>query len=926
VSYEGDTAAPYTEGTGAGLEDPGTASSVNLGISRFPDGIDTGINNVDLSTRCITPGAANVAASSDCPTPGPPRLVINEIDYDQPGSDTAEFVEIANAGDGAADLSGIELLLVNGAGGGAVIYHTIALPSVSLAAGGHYVVCANAATVAHCDLDSSPNTDFLQNGPPDAVALRFEGEIIDAVSYEGDTGAPYTEGSGSGLEDSGLPGEDNRSLSRFPDGADSDSNNVDFVRTCITPGGPNSSLNVGCSPLAPVVEIYDIQGSGSASPFAGQTLRSADNAVTAVGVDGFFMQTPTARSDGDVDTSDGIFVFTGGAPGVSVGDKVDVTGVVTEFFDFTEFGVPSDLGDDPGAATVPDPVTFDATVPSPDPTSPSCAIEFECYEGMLVQITGGRVTGPNQHFGTDPVAEVFITAAPDRALREPGIEYPGLTGLPVWDGNPEVFELDPDKLGLPNQTIPAGSTFSATGGLGYEFGGYELWPSELTVDPAPLPVPVRAKATGELAVGTLNMYRFFDDVDDPAEIGDFGQTRDEDANEVVSTAEYQRRLAKFSAYIRTVLGAPDILAVEEVEKLGVLEDLAVKIALDDSSVVYIPYLFEGNDVGTIDTGFLVRDSIQVDAVTQLGKSETYFNVVSNQNELLHDRPPLLLEAHAVLGYGVFPIKAIAVHNRSLGSIEDPVQGVRVREKRLQQARSIAEKVQAIQTADPNVHLVVLGDFNAYEFSDGYVDAVGRIAGNFVDADDLVNDPDDLVDPDLTDQVLSLPAQQRYSFIFDGSAQVLDHALTSSALSPLVTGLEYGRGNTDAAENLINDDSPDNLALRTSDHDGLVLFVSEDADGDGVPNEQDLCAGTEIPESVPTQGLNPNHYALVDGDGIFDTVTKGKGNGGGDTYTVGDTGGCSCGQIVEALGLGNGLLKHGCPPGVMQNWVSMVGGQ
>jgi len=917
VSYEGDTVAPYTEGSGAGLGDSGSGSADNQGISRFPDGVDSDRNNVDLSTRCITPGAANSAASDDCPTPGPPHLVVNEVDYDQPGSDTAEFVEIANAGDGVADLTGVELLLVNGASG--AIYDTITLPSVALPAGGHFVVCANAATVAHCDLDDSPNTNWLQNGAPDAVALRFDGLVIDAVSYEGDTAAPYTESTGVGLEDSGLSGEDNRGISRFPDGSDTDDNSVDFARVCITPGGPNTSLNVGCSPLAPEVEIFEIQGAGAATPYAGQTLRSVDNAVTAVGPEGFFMETPTARSDGDVDTSDGIYVFTGGAPVVAAGDRVDVTGVVSEFHDFTEFGVPSDLAV-LGTGALPAPVLFDATVPSPDPNAPSCAIEFECYEGMLIEIVDGTVSGPNQEFSTDPIAEVYVTAASTRALREPGIGYPGLVGLPIWDGNPEVFELDADKLGLPNDFIPAGSSFSAKGGLGFEFSGYELWPSELTVDPAPLPLPVRAKVAGELTVGSLNMYRLFDDVDDPADVGFFGQTREDT---VVSTTEYQRRLVKFSAYIRGVLGAPDVLAVEEVEKLGVLEDLAVQIGVDDASVIYVPYLVEGNDVGTIDVGFLVRDHVVVDAVTQLGLTETYVNPVNGQEELLHDRPPLLLEAHCELAYGEFPMAVLAVHNRSLGSIEDPVQGVRVREKRLQQARSIAAKVQAMQTADPSVHLVVIGDFNAFEFSDGYVDAVGRIAGDFVDADDLVSDADDLVDPDLTNQVLSLPAEGRYSFIFNGSAQVLDHALTSAGLAPFVNGLEYGRGNADAAEILLGDDTPANVALRTSDHDGVVLFVLKDEDGDGVPNDQDVCPGTVIPESVPTKKLNPNHYALVDGDGIFDTVAKGKSSPA--NYTVGDTGGCSCEQIVEALGLGNGLLKHGCPPGVMQNWVGMVGG-
>ena len=168
-----------------------------------------------------------------------------------------------------------------------------------------------------------------------------------------------------------------------------------------------------------------------------------------------------------------------------------------------------------GSGTVPAPVVFDATVPSPDPTSPSCAIEFECYEGMLVEITGGSVTGPNQRFSSDPVAEVHITAAPERTFREPGIEFPGIAGLPEWDGNPEVFELDPDKLGLGNDPIPAGSHFDATGVIGFEFGGYELWPSSLTVTPATLPQAVRDTEVAEMTVGALNLFRLFDDIDDP---------------------------------------------------------------------------------------------------------------------------------------------------------------------------------------------------------------------------------------------------------------------------------------------------------------------------------------------------------------------------------------------------------------------------
>ncbi len=236
------------------------------GASRIPDGTDTDTtadwvrNDFDLAgipgftgTPIVgeaynTPGALNALV-----LPPAPQLVINEVDYDQPGTDTAEFVEIKNNGSAAVSLDGWTLELVNGNGGGAVLYNTITLPNVSLAAGDYFVVCANAATVANCDLDASPNTDFIQNGAPDAVGLRFNGDLMDAVSYEGNTGAPYTEGSGVGLTDTAVGVE---SISRCLDGADTDVNNVDFVLAGITPGAANA-----CADAAPeVTSTYPTNG------------------------------------------------------------------------------------------------------------------------------------------------------------------------------------------------------------------------------------------------------------------------------------------------------------------------------------------------------------------------------------------------------------------------------------------------------------------------------------------------------------------------------------------------------------------------------------------------------------------------------------------------------------------------------------------
>ena len=49
-------------------------------------------------------------------------------------------------------------------------------------------------------------------------------------------------------------------------------------------------------------------------------------------------------------------------------------------------------------------------------------------------------------------------------------------------------------------------------------------------------------------------------------------------------------------YVLDVIGAPDILGVQEAESLNVLQDLADAITAVDPSVVYTPYLEEGNDV------------------------------------------------------------------------------------------------------------------------------------------------------------------------------------------------------------------------------------------------------------------------------------------------------------------------------------------
>ena len=111
-------------------------------------------------------------------------------------------------------------------------------------------------------------------------------------------------------------------------------------------------------------------------------------------------------------------------------------------------------------------------------------------------------------------------------------------------------------------------------------------------------------------------------------------------------------------------------------------------------------------------------------------------------------------------------------------------------------------------------------------------------------------------------------------------------------------------------------------MRSSDHDGLVLYLLKDNDRDSVTDDLDACPGTVIPEAVPTVRLGTNRWALADGDLDFD-ITPPNGNGPNRSYSTTDTAGCSCEQIIDAQGLGKGHSKFGCSIGVMDNWVSLV---
>jgi predicted extracellular nuclease len=170
-------------------------------------------------------------------------------------------------------------------------------------------------------------------------------------------------------------------------------------------------------------EIFRIQGSGDSSPFAGQPVITRNNIVTSVGPAGFTMQTPDRRDDRDRMTSNGVYVFTGSAPKVAIGDAVDVHARVTEYYGLTELTQASVSVPSHGQRR-PAPVVFGSNVPSTDPVHLSCgSTNFEYFEGMRILVFNGIVDRANQRYSSDSFAEVFVSAGGKRSLRSQGVPF-----------------------------------------------------------------------------------------------------------------------------------------------------------------------------------------------------------------------------------------------------------------------------------------------------------------------------------------------------------------------------------------------------------------------------------------------------------------------------------------------------------------------
>jgi predicted extracellular nuclease len=607
------------------------------------------------------------------------------------------------------------------------------------------------------------------------------------------------------------------------------------------------------------VSIAEIQGSRNESALDGQMVR-ATGIVTARHRTGFFIQTADDKADSDPTSSEGIFIFTGSRsePPVdaAVGSLVSVAGKVEEFrpradantFSITEIASPNGEGLRVISRNNPLPKPY---VLTPEDFKTRAVDQLERLEGMRVAVTemtviaptGGRVDIRTASADGSGVFYGVVKGLP-RPFRTPGFDLgeflfldrkekemimAAAPKIQMFDTNPERLRIDSGALlGAKQLNAPSNVDIKGvTGVMHYAYRTNTIYvdpEAKIEVSSSRKTVPLPATTARQLSVAGMNLENFFDDKDDP------------DMREDVLTPEaYQRRLKKVSAAVRDYMAMPDVIGVVEAENLNAVKQLADRINKDAVASgrpdpKYDGFLIDGNDGRGIDNGFLIKTSrVKVLETKQLGKSDKYKNPDTGEDNFLNDRPPLMIRAaiEDTKTGKPFEFTAVVNHMKSFLGFTDPKQLANVRMKKKLQAEYLARWVEDRQKANPEERIILLGDFNAFQFNDGVMDMIGTIKGKPSAKDTVLIASEDLVARDLIDLVDAIAVGQRYSYVFDGNAQVLDHIIINEPLRRHISGFGFVRINADFPESMRNDDT---RAERFSDHDPAVAYFSLDIAG------------------------------------------------------------------------------------------------
>lgn len=765
-----------------------------------------------------------------------------------------DFVELHNNGAAAVNVAGWSVQYASAAGttwGGA----QLTALSGSIPAGGYFLVQlgAGANTPAPLPTPDAVGTTAM-SATAGKVALVSSTAALTGSCPTGDASVVDFVGFGgtaSCFETAAAPAPSNTTaLIRASVGnscVDSGNNGSDFAAVAPLPrnsASPAQPCRGGGSVPTPVeARIYQIQGSGAQSPLAGQVVATS-GVVTRINNNGFFMQDLTG--DGNPATSDGIFVFTGSTAfgAVAVGNLLSVVATVTEFntgalptaanptptlTQLTSASSVTQIGS--GYVIVPTPVTLPAPVDG----------DLERYEGMLVTLNGpftvaqnffqgrygqltlgfnGRLETPTNRHRPGPAAQALADENARRSiLLDDGSSLQNPRPTPYLD-LASALPRAGDSVGSVTGVIDFGLATNINPGL----GDYKIHPTVAPVFTIANPrTSAPAPVGGNVKVASFNVLNFFTTFTDGTTAD--GQTGQGCLLGTAVSAANCRGANNLAEFVRQRTKIVEAMAAIDADALGLMEiqnngNVAAQNLVDALNARMGAGTYAATPVPAQGTG---TDAIRLAMIYKPSRLTPVGAPVSDPDPV-NNRPTL---AQAFVAKGERFVLLVN-HLKSKGSCPtaaDPAAPGNIdsgdgqacwNALRLQQAQRLRTFVASLQGAFGTSNALLIGDFNAYAQEDpiynltssGYVDQVGRFSSF------------------------------GYSYVFDGMAGRLDHALTTGALSSKVTGVAHWHINADeislADYNLefkapacagCADDPYRPTPYRSSDHDPVVIGLT-----------------------------------------------------------------------------------------------------
>ncbi|WP_438448042.1 5'-nucleotidase C-terminal domain-containing protein [Gorillibacterium sp. sgz5001074] len=630
------------------------------------------------------------------------------------------------------------------------------------------------------------------------------------------------------------------------------------VKAVAIAGGQTSSVYSFAYVASEQPRIRDIQGLSHTSEYAGQEVKDIEGIVTQYGYTfangaykGFFIQDPTP--DQNPATSEGIFVFTTNeAAKPAIGDLVKVSGTVAEYNEGSSSNLTSTQITGPTVTVVSsgNPLPAPVVLGKNGRVLPTSVIDndgmaqyqpeedaidfYESLEGMLVKLPSPVITSPYWTSGSGNtlvynIATRVDNTSPDILTSAGGLVLKGSGNL-----NPQRLLI---AYGDPGQEVGTGDRFTTdvTGVIGYNNGNYKVIP--------PLGgLPTIQQGTFQQETTTL--------------VQDAGKLTIASYNvENFNPGVGAEKINKIADSIVHNLKQPDILGLVEMQDNSGETDNGV-VDADASYQALIQAVkaaggpdYKYTDVapvnnqdggapgGNIRVGFLYNPARVTLSASVNGTKGGSTDAVAydGANGRLTYNPGRIDPTNSAFSRSRKPLAAqfefqgesvivIANHfnsksgdNGPFGSTQPPVLSSET--QRHQIADVVNGFVKGVLAANPEANIVALGDLNDFQFTQ----TVTRLKGQELD---------DLID--------KLPLNERYTYTFDGNAQVLDHILVSKKLTPM-TAVDIVH---------LNADFPHSRG-RVSDHDAVLAQLNLKGDTFTILHTNDTHANLDTSSAPDT---------------------------------------------------------------------------